>query len=804
MMALSKGLGAAQAPPNREIHLNGPLVARSTFKLGGASPRELDVRYKFNVMLRSTEKAKDRVLVLRESRPRRYDFSTGLVLGREVAGGLRQHLVSQRGHAAKQFEVALKTATRVLGFAPPISSLERGVLQDSQLEYQFVDVPAPSAPDSESRDLKIIQARQSAQQVLDKARELVHDVDQALKLHNQMMSFADSKVMSIRDELRKGGHLERNLSDTSEEYEQIVQRAYKKVGLSPEGDDTLSSSFRIPVIQEAVNGIKVHYRSGLTLPWKLPRGTDPTPWELTYLLDFFYKNNGELVEFAPKEAVTPSGVPLPMPVEVAMALEAHVNARAERLGQKSNDVGPGGKAIKWPIPLREAQAWRWLIISWNWFHSSKIAGALGKDALVPLPKKLGWAASAPRSGSLAKVSSLQKQLDAAVSRVAVIAQETLAKASSSAEGAKSEERVGALEAQVASLTEELHALRATSPSPPETEKSEGDLKEQEPDGPFSLELPKMSLTFFPPGPEGLDAPKDGEVLMVCMKGGVEYYAYYRQDTIPEVKTQEPPKAPDPDLVPCSLCGNKIKVTNLEKHIEVCPLRKGKGPEKAPAPVVGKPAVKRSPTPGPKPKPVDPLLKPDPAHTSSVRGRGFNDLPEATQNVLRSHFKVERLSDEEFGLLSPLDKKLFLKENSVPRWATSLVLRDITNLSRIVTGEISSANASDWTSKQGAPKLGSRSQVQEAVEAWKGLKSRYQGTALLARPRSQKEKSLLKELNDLKAKYGKLDVFPTPRNGPSDNSRPSSQERGRSRSRRDPELNFDKIIQLMMLKMMSKG
>jgi hypothetical protein len=792
MMALAKSLGAAQAPPLKVVRIDGPLAVRASLKLGGSSPRELDVRYKFNAMLRSTSKAQERVLVLREARPRRFNFDSGLVLGREGARALEEILEKKRVSFAKTFCKALKAAAEILGFTPSITAMERSILQGNHLEYSFPDVSLETAS-LDSRSLEVIQARQSAQQELDKVRELLYDVNEALRLLSQMSVHADKKVSSIRKELSQGGHLERDPVHEKAEYDAQVQEVYKKYGLSPDGFDTLPSAFRVPVIQEAVNGVQVHYKSGLRLPWVLPK-SQPVPWEIEYLLKFLISNNWELVDYAPAEAVTPTGRPLPLPVEVATSLEQHVANRAERLGGKSATKD----SIKWPIPLREAQAWRWLIISWNWFHQSKAPGALGREALVSLPKKLGWAASAPRSGSQSKISSLEKKLDEALTK-AVQQREEIPPASSSKLGGEGEERIRTLESQVQALLAQLGSARAEHSSDSAEESSEDEGTEMPEAGPPTFSFPATRLVLYPSDPRGPDLPQEDELLVVYIRNGVEYHTFLKVPTS-EDKPAPPPEKGGSDLVPCSNCPAKVKTANILAHIKVCPGKAAESsPERKPRSKEKEKAGKRPPTPGPDKRKVDPLERPDPLHASSQKGKKFSDLPEATQTVLRTHFKVERMDSCDFDALSSFERKSFLKANKVPRWATVLVLRDITNLPKVVSGEINSDNASDWVSRQGSRKRGSRSQVTEAVEAWKKVKSRFQGTALLARPRSQKEKSLLKELNHLRSRYGKLDVFPSPKSASS-----TPKTRGRSSSRGSSGLDFDQLIKMMLVRSMSRG
>jgi hypothetical protein len=211
--------------------------------------------------------------------------------------------------------------------------------------------------------------------------------------------------------------------------------------------------------------------------------------------------------------------------------------------------------------------------------------------------------------------------------------------------------------------------------------------------------------------------------------------------------------------------------------------KGKTPVKPKSPLRprSQSPVKSGPAAGEKPS-EHPLEQDNPLR---VKGEPKSKaLSEGQRKQLRSFFKLEEESvpADRWATLSSKEKANALKERSIPRWATEVVLRDGRNLPKVLAGEITKENAN---SAPRSPKVARTKQASAALEAWLQLKSDFKGTPLLKRPQTGKEKAFYKRYASLVEAYGEQPSFPKPRDSPGQQGQASS--RGNAGAARNGQL-----------------
>lgn len=152
------------------------------------------------------------------------------------------------------------------------------------------------------------------------------------------------------------------------------------------------------------------------------------------------------------------------------------------------------------------------------------------------------------------------------------------------------------------------------------------------------------------------------------------------------------------------------------------------------------------------------------------------LSEGEYDSLRAFFKVPTpISPEDWDLLTNEQRVVERKKRALPRWAVTSVRSDGNNLQRILDGKITAEKQKGTFSKI---------QPKQAENAWKSVKGKFPGIALLERPKTTKEKNFRKEFDTLVGKYGSLNCFPTPKRSGRTARRsesPRREDRGESRS-----------------------
>jgi len=202
---------------------------------------------------------------------------------------------------------------------------------------------------------------------------------------------------------------------------------------------------------------------------------------------------------------------------------------------------------------------------------------------------------------------------------------------------------------------------------------------------------------------------------------------------------------------------------------------------------GKTAVKAAPSPkgeGSKsptaegPKKVTPLATENPLR---VKGEPKTKaLSDGQRKALRQFFKLKEglVPAAEWATMSNRERAAAMAERSIPRWATESVLRSAGNLQLILEGKLTKENAN---SAARTPKAARTVMSSQALEAWQQLKSDFKGTPLLRQPVTGKEKAFKKRFDQLVADYGQQSFFPKLRDRPDQQGRRSSASGGTSRT-----------------------
>jgi len=166
-------------------------------------------------------------------------------------------------------------------------------------------------------------------------------------------------------------------------------------------------------------------------------------------------------------------------------------------------------------------------------------------------------------------------------------------------------------------------------------------------------------------------------------------------------------------------------------------------------------------------------------------------------ALRKHFSLkDELPEAEWSALSKEDRIEWTRENSIPRWASAIVMRNHDNLKRLLDGKLSKDQATALLKK---PEPRDKSSC--SIE-WTALKSRFNGVSLLSNPRSGQQKALKKAYDALARKYPGNPCLPKPRKAGKDEPSGKPEKKGTPPSQPSSGgSDIDKLIKVMMLKMM---
>jgi len=209
--------------------------------------------------------------------------------------------------------------------------------------------------------------------------------------------------------------------------------------------------------------------------------------------------------------------------------------------------------------------------------------------------------------------------------------------------------------------------------------------------------------------------------------------------------------------------------------------------KGKTPVVPKPETSSGPsnTKSPKKEKKKATGKGDPKNPSSPiqeenplkvkKDAKSSALSEDQRTVLRKHFGLtdKPVPPGEWAKMDKKAKQASTKARSLPRWATTAVLKRASALDDVLSGKLTKENVRSELGK--LPQAGSS--TGQALEAWTKLKSDFAGVTLFSNPSSSREKALKKRFDQLVLDYGEQRCFPKPRQNPDRQGRSRSAQRG---------------------------
>jgi hypothetical protein len=170
----------------------------------------------------------------------------------------------------------------------------------------------------------------------------------------------------------------------------------------------------------------------------------------------------------------------------------------------------------------------------------------------------------------------------------------------------------------------------------------------------------------------------------------------------------------------------------------------------------------------KPKGAQPKKTGDPLNSSNplgVKSEVKSSALSAEQRAaLRKHFKlVEGLvPSDEWDLMDRKHRNQALKDRTIPKWASSAVLKRPSNLELILKGKLTVDNVGATLS---VATQNQKPGASQALEAWTKLRSDFKGVTLFREPITGREKAFKKRFDSLLADYGNQPCFPKLRERP---------------------------------------
>jgi len=744
----------------------------------GGSPGDLDFRFKMNRILRSTRNAAPKIAVLRKSKGASVAF-TGKVLDldslRTALWTYSERLEAIRGEQRSlcvKYEIPIPNHLKNLSPVPEFKE--------------------PANPFS------IFEEGDAVQGLTKKGRRLL-TLSAVTKQQEGMKA-----LKTLDDEVAKLASSKKLLEDTIQSSSRTLARRLKETELGfrkehPESPDcdlqevlaSVRGEAPAPVIISPVHGLVLEYTSSMSI-------LEPDYARLAAFLD---RNGSKSLWFAPQIARDEKGTLQPL------------SQRYRSLCEKNLTQPPMLKSIN--NELREALAWRWLIISHNHCCTSP-------SQKVPLPPKLSVAYQRQQERSGPSKASANKA-DEALKEMVRGFLETVKASSQAPKDAEQSYPQGQVE-KFLHLT--LQHLKWSSGSYATWDEDTGRFSLKDGKSQFLGHLTRlntlisaadelsvgkdiMGTSFIPEPPPELvllvqpapsTAETDADSMSVHSGGSDELAA--REELSNNLWLRDHPESfdkdglvyfrEDIDFVDISegqsfavLVHNGVRYYAM--HGEVT------GPPKS-ARAAGKTGIRpppptAPPIPGNKPGRKDkkkedalnagvsqpPTAQENPLH---VKGEPKTKaLSDGQRETLRTFFKLKKdlVPSEEWAKLDNRQKAAAMKERSIPRWATESVLRDPASLQYILEGRITSENANQVPRSLSASrtKNGAR-----ATEAWLQLKSDFKGVPLLRNPSTGRERALKKRFDQLVVDYGEQPGFPKPKENPAHQGQGSSGRGGR--------------------------
>jgi hypothetical protein len=722
---------------------------RSVLAIEGGTPGDLDFRFKMNRILRSTHKGTSKIAHLRTPKKAAVSWAgTKFVPVEEL-----QQLLEEYSQHQSMLRMEVKELCEKNGKPIPVHFLPPGAEETLALSGKTIEL-------TRSKGFLDIQKEQNFAKELDKFTRENHLIEISRKLTED--TIVESQRARANELLR-------------------AKKQYNESAVSPstpfnESPECLfvQSHARLPKLVEAVQGLTLEYFSSMQI---LPQDFAP-------LAAFIGRHGDDSRWFAPQEALDSSGKPLPL------------TQRWESLCVKNLALSDRSiKSIN--KELKEALAWRWLIISWN--HTCATPDR------VKIPPKLSLAYERQKRGKKETLPDTSSQLESIRELVTSFVRDTKPDTSPREAVIPRDNVQGYIDNVWA--TAKWMAAAYADPSPTELHLT---LKESKPMFQANVDrwnqLLEQGVGLFENVPvplipdEGKDTAVD-ELLSQINSATAARLPQESDDTVTFDDAEWLAKHPESfdkdglcffrfDIDFIDIAEGQTFVSMMHNGIEYRAITgTPSGPAKS-AKAKGKTAVvpkeiksPRAPSPKSKDKGgssnVPPLARENPLH---VKGEPKSKaLSDDQRKALRTFFKLKEglVPPEEWAALDASGRSAAMKERSIPRWASEAVLRSPSNLQLIIEGKLTVENAN---SVARSPKGGKTKNSSAALEAWQQLKSDFKGTALLKSPHTTKEKAFRKRFDQLVADYGQQPCFPKLRERPDQQGRSDSRSRGRAPAR----------------------
>nr|WMV69890.1 MAG: hypothetical protein [Plasmopara viticola lesion associated orfanplasmovirus 7] len=769
MGGIAASLEFQQTPSIRLVNWQ-VLNNRAVLALEGGTPGDLDFRFKMNSILRSTRKATSKLAVLRASKKSTLGFTDTREIPVSDLEGLLTTLPESREDIRKDIYQLCKEHDRGI----PARYLGA---ESSEEEKPFVAVEAPIGVTRRKLAFTAIQRDQEFKKRLSELEAEWHRsiITQQLverTLENHRSTFQ-----------RRLSDAKKSYSNSSVPFEESPQAKH------------LWAHATMPKLTAPVVGIHVRYHSSM----------DILQDDYVRLASFCDRHPDQTLWYAPDQAVTDAG-PQPLSPAAEKLLLKHVHSR--KLDLKSLDKQG-----------REAQAWRWLIISHNHVYR------LNRVKLHPKLSIAYERNQGRKPAATPQPSAMDPNFLGAISSLV----DTLTKTAENREAkVKAEPTEPVLPEQV--VLTFLGTLWETakwfSSTYADADSNDYRLKVKPGKDQFKHCVAKWNTLFSdadqmmegkeiqvrdldnePPNLEAVRTYLDtyqGEPADPALSDGELDFEWEKEHPFVADDDEGNPLHPESfdkdgltffrcDIDFIDVTEGQVYVTTVYNGIEYHAVTaelpgksasKGKGKVAqgipVPPPVPGnKPKAPRSKTgkeDRPPPGPV--VARENPLH---IKGEPKSKaLSEEQRSTLRKFFKLEEglIPADEWRTLSSKEKADALTRRSIPKWAVEAVLRSHANLQLILEGKLSKGSLS--TSK-GIPRSARTKSSSAALEAWLQLKSDFKGVSLLRKPVTGREKAFKKRFDQLVADYGEQTCFPKLKERPDQQGRPSSSRGSRSQS-----------------------
>jgi hypothetical protein len=794
MASIAAGLESQKIPFATTVNWR-TMQDRAVLALEGGQPGDLDFRFKMNAVLRSTLKATAKNAVLRDSKKATLSFEgTRRIPVLQLEELLESLIKSQKGLSEQ-----IRQCYKAMG--KPIPG--RYLLGSDEGSTQ-AELPLPAVSQEGKKGLAQIIAMEQLEKTAVEKEEAWHSNVITRQLVEKTISNANTSL-AARLALAKKNWIKSGL-------EEVDHIEFEK----SETHDRVRAEAPMPKILGSVAGIHLSYASSRDIL------SDDYP----KLISFIERHGSETLWYAPQEARDSTGALQPL------------SPKAENLCFK-NRAKDRTSLANCPKEIKEAMAWRWLIISHNhvWEQQVKLPAKLrlsyerkpkqSKPAAPALP----FDANALKEVLKEVVKSQQpppteetpsnryvlhvKHVDAFVGAVRDAIMISFGSQISYDKEAKNGQYLTEKENfpgfkgccdvwnRVLNAADEM-MFDAAFPgvSLPDSFDLEKAINSKlEGDDLYEIYIDSLANQPSPPstvGDEGEGSTEwDLKHPEFITRNGLDFFRFdvqileveegqvfqtFIQDGVEYraiVDNGLGPSKPPPKGTRAKLAPRSLSPPPPEEFTEVV----GKGKAKAvPKPQEPKPkkakaskGEKESDGDGP---PVPALMKENP-----LRAKGepkSKALADGQRTALRQFFKLESgiVDPSIWKSLTNKEKAKEMQKRSIPKWASESVLRKASNLQLILEGKLTKENAN---SASRSPKVAVTKPTAQAMEAWQQLKADFKGTPLYRHPVTSKEKAFKKRFDTLVTEYGEQPCFPKLKERPDQQGRTPSGSNGRRNS-----------------------